>query len=284
MANIFKGIGVALVTPFRKDGSIDLPALERLTEEVISAGVDFICVLGTTAETPTLSLSEKREIMKTVVRINKNRVPLMLGAGGNSTASVCEYLKTENLEGFQGVLIVAPYYNKPSQEGLYQHFKAVSEASPLPLVLYNIPGRTGINMQPETVARIVKDCQNVVAIKEASGNLDQAERIMQLLPESFELISGDDALTFELMQKGAVGVISVVANAFAREFREFIGKNKASDLSFREIIRLTMADGNPAGIKSMLHVLGKCENVLRLPLVPVCEEVQNKINKIVVDK
>lgn len=280
MFNIFRGIGVALITPFKSDKSIDFEALEALTEQVITDGVDFICVLGTTAETPTLTLTEKREVMKTVVKVNNSRVPLMLGAGGNCTSAVCEYLKSEDLTGFQGVLIVAPYYNKPSQEGVYQHFKSVSEASPLPLVLYNIPGRTGICIQPETVKRIAGDCPNVVAIKEASGKIELAEKIIELLPKSFEVISGDDSLTYDLMQKGATGVISVVANAYAREFRSFIENNEANDSTFSEIIRLTMADGNPAGIKSMLHAQGKCENVLRLPLVPVCEEVQNKINEV----
>lgn len=280
MVNIFRGIGVALITPFKSDKSIDFEALKALTEQVITDGVDFICVLGTTAETPTLTLTEKREVMKTVVKVNNSRVPLMLGAGGNCTSAVCEYLKSEDLTGFQGVLIVAPYYNKPSQEGVYQHFKSVSEASPLPLVLYNIPGRTGICIQPETVKRIAGDCPNVVAIKEASGKIELAEKIIKLLPKSFEVISGDDSLTYDLMQKGATGVISVVANAYAREFRSFIENNEANDSTFSEIIRLTMADGNPAGIKSMLHAQGKCENVLRLPLVPVCEEVQNKINEV----
>lgn len=280
MVNIFRGIGVALITPFKSDKSIDFEALEALTEQVITDGVDFICVLGTTAETPTLTLTEKREVMKTVVKVNNSRVPLMLGAGGNCTSAVCEYLKSEDLTGFQGVLIVAPYYNKPSQEGVYQHFKSVSEASPLPLVLYNIPGRTGICIQPETVKRIAGDCPNVVAIKEASGKIELAEKIIEMLPKSFEVISGDDSLTYDLMQKGATGVISVVANAYAREFRSFIENNEANDSTFSEIIRLTMADGNPAGIKSMLHAQGKCENVLRLPLVPVCEEVQNIINEV----
>lgn len=280
MVNIFRGIGVALITPFKSDKSIDFEALEALTEQVIADGVDFICVLGTTAETPTLTLTEKREVMKTVVKVNNSRVPLMLGAGGNCTSAVCEYLKSEDLTGFQGVLIVAPYYNKPSQEGVYQHFKSVSKASPLPLVLYNIPGRTGICIQPKTVKRIAGDCPNVVAIKEASGKIELAEKIIELLPKSFEVISGDDSLTYDLMQKGATGVISVVANAYAREFRSFIENNEANDSMFSEIIRLTMADGNPAGIKSMLHAQGKCENVLRLPLVPVCEEVQNIINEV----
>lgn len=277
MVNIFKGIGVALVTPFKTDRSVDFESLEAITEQVIAEGVDFICVLGTTAETPTLTLKEKREVMKTIVRVNNCRVPLMLGAGGNCTSTVCEYLQTEDLTGFQGVLIVAPYYNKPSQEGVYQHFKSVSDASPLPLILYNIPGRTGICIEPETVKRIVEDCHNVVAIKEASGKIEVAEKIMELLPQSFDVISGDDSLTYALMQKGAVGVISVVANAFARKFRDFIEKNKGNDAEFAEIISLTMADGNPAGIKCMLHAQNKCENVLRLPLVPVCDDVRNKI-------
>lgn len=282
MANIFKGIGVALVTPFNQDGTIDFNALESLAENVISSGADFLCVLGTTAETPTLSLEEKRNVMEVIVKVNSQRVPLMLGVGGNCTTKVCEYLRTEDISAFQGILSVAPYYNKPTQEGIYQHFKAVSAASPLPIILYNIPGRTGVNIIPSTVVRIVNECRNVVAIKEASGNIAQAEEIIMQTPESFDVISGDDSLTCELLKRGASGVISVVANAYTKEFRNFINHN-GIDECFKKIISLTMVDGNPSGIKAILNVQGKCENVLRLPLVPVSERVHKEIIETIVN-
>lgn len=274
--NPFKGMGVAMATPFNNDGSIDLVKLQSLTESLISNGADFICVLGTTAETPCLTAEEKRLVIRAVANVNQGRVPLLLGAGGNCTANVVSYLREEDLSDLDGVLIVAPFYNKPSQEGLYQHFRTVAAASPLPVVLYNVPGRTGVNIEASTTLRIARDCDNVVAIKEASGRIAQIEDIVSGAPEGFEVISGDDAITFELLSVGAVGVISVVGNAYPKEFAQMVHAALHGDFTtalplhrkFSPAFKLLSADGNPAGIKSLLAIQGKAENVLRLPLVP----------------
>lgn len=278
-------MGVALVTPFTTDGAVDYPALETLCEHIITSGANFICVLGTTAETPTLEDDEKQRIMDLVVRINRKRVPLLLGAGSYCTAQVCARLKTINPNDFDGVLIVTPYYNKPTQEGLYQHFKAVSEASPLPVVLYNVPGRTGDNMLAETTLRLARDFENIVAIKEASGNLDQIDEIIEGAPEGFEVISGDDSITIELIGRGGVGVISVIGNAFPKEFTEAVSAARQGNYNAtmawqthtHKLLKLLFTDGNPAGIKALLHTQGKAQNVLRLPLVPVREETYRQI-------
>jgi len=286
--NPFRGLGVALATPFCADGSIDFPRLEALVENLITNHTDFICVLGTTAETPCLTPQEKRAVIATVKRINAGRVPLLLGAGGNCTASVVDYLTSEDLTGIDGVLIVAPYYNKPSQEGLYQHFKTVAEASPLPLVLYNVPGRTGVNIEAATTLRIARDCANVVAVKEASGRIGQIEEIVENAPNGFEVLSGDDAITFELLTIGAVGVISVVGNAYPATFAAMVHAvidrkdyNEALTIhrSLTKAYKLLSADGNPAGIKSLLAVQGKAENVLRLPLVPARKETYEALQE-----
>lgn len=273
--NIFKGLGIALVTPFHADGSIDFPALESLVEQQIEGGIDFLCVLGTTAETPCLTTEEKQAVMDTVRRVNAHRVPLLLGAGGNNTAEVAAHLRSLDLTDFSGVLIVCPYYNKPSQEGLYQHFRTVAEASPVPVVLYNVPGRTGVNLEAATTLRIAHDCPNVVAIKEASGRIGQIEEIIAHAPEGFDVLSGDDAITFELLTIGAAGVISVIGNAYPAEFGEMVHAALQHDYNvslrlhrkFSTCFKLLSADGNPAGIKSLLSIQGKAENVLRLPLV-----------------
>lgn len=278
--NPFKGLGIALVTPFQNDGSIDFCQLEHLVENQINAGVDFICVLGTTAETPCLSADEKRAVMDCVLKVNHKRVPLLLGAGGNCTAGVVDYLNTTDLSGFDGVLIVAPFYNKPSQEGLYQHFVAVAKNSPLPVVLYNVPGRTGVNIEAQTTLRIAQACDNVVAIKEASGKIGQIEDIVENAPDGFEVLSGDDAITFELLTIGAKGVISVVGNAYPKPFGEMVHKALEGDYTralhlhraFNEAFKLLSVDGNPAGIKSLLAVQQKANNVMRLPLVPARKE------------
>lgn len=280
MADIFKGLGVAIITPFMADGQIDIKALENLTERVITEGVDFLCVLGTTGEPPTLSQDEKAMVCKTIAYVNAGRVPMMLGLGGNNTIELCKQLRTMDLKDFQAVLSVVPYYNKPSQEGIYQHFKAISEASPLPLFLYNVPGRTGVNMSAQTTLRIARDCPNVVAIKEASGNVEQIKEIIQGAPAGFHVFSGDDGLTRELQNLGISGVISVVANGLAREFREYLAAEE-EDLRLKELIRLSMVDGNPAGIKAILHLQGRCLNKLRLPLVPVNADVYQQIEKLI---
>lgn len=285
--NPFKGLGTALVTPFRKDGSVDEEGLTRLVEDQIAQGVDFLCVLGTTAETPCLSAVEKRLVMNLVKRVNAGRLPLLLGAGGNHTAEVIDYLQTADLEGFAGVLIVTPYYNKPSQEGLYQHFCAVAAATDLPVVLYNVPGRTGVNLAAETTLRIARDCKNVVAVKEASGKLAQIEQILVGAPEGFEVLSGDDAITLEILTLGGAGVISVVSNAYPARFAEMAHAALAARLpealavhrSFLSTYPLLSVDGNPAGIKALLSLQGKIENILRLPLVPVRPETYEALQR-----
>lgn len=285
--NPFKGLGTALVTPFRKDGSVDEEGLIRLVEDQIAQGVDFLCVLGTTAETPCLSAVEKRLVMNLVKRVNAGRLPLLLGAGGNHTAEVIDYLQTADLEGFAGVLIVTPYYNKPSQEGLYQHFCAVAAATDLPVVLYNVPGRTGVNLAAETTLRIARDCKNVVAVKEASGKLAQIEQILAGAPEGFEVLSGDDAITLEILTLGGAGVISVVSNAYPARFAEMAHAALAARLpealaahrSFLSTYPLLSVDGNPAGIKALLSLQGKIENILRLPLVPVRPETYEALQR-----
>ena len=274
--NIFKGLGIALVTPFLSDGSVDYKSLQRLVEYQIQNGADFFCILATTGETPCLTAEEKERIKNLVVELNKGRLPILMGCGGNNTAAVVEELKTADLSGIDGILSVCPYYNKPSQEGLYQHFKAIAKASPIPVVLYNVPGRTGINLKPETTVRLAKDCENIVAIKEASGSLEQVDEIIKNAPLGFDVISGDDALTFSMIASGAAGVISVIGNALPKEFSrmiryEFRGEYEPARKihhRFTELYSLLFVDGNPAGVKALLHEMGFIENELRLPLVP----------------
>lgn len=284
--NIFRGMGVAVVTPFTADGNIDFYALRELINRLVEeGGADFLCVLGTTAETPTLSDEEKEMVMETFVDTVAGRVPLMLGCGGNNTRAVCNFLTNANLDGFDGVLIVTPYYNKPTQEGLYQHYVSVADASPLPVILYNVPGRTGVNLAASTTIRIAEDCPNVVAIKEASGNIMQIEQIIAGAPDGFEVISGDDALTYTLLGLGVVGLISVVGNALPAEMHQLVhavldGDNdNALDVHrrLRDIFRLSFVEGNPAGVKAMMAHKGQCGNYLRLPLVPVSEKTEAAI-------
>lgn len=277
MANInLKGMGVALITPFKEDESVDYEALGKLVDYQLQNGTDYLVVLGTTAETPTLTEEEKQNIIQLVVSKVNGRIPIVLGVGGNCTRAVVEKLKKDNFDGIDAILSVVPYYNKPSQEGIYQHYKAISEATSLPIVLYNVPGRTGVNMTAETTLRIARECKNVVAIKEASGNITQMDDIIKNKPENFDVISGDDGITFPLITLGAVGVISVIGNAFPREFSRMVRLGLAGDYdnartihhSFTELFNLLFVDGNPAGVKSMLNAMGYVENKLRLPLVP----------------
>lgn len=269
-----------MATPFKTDGSIDFQALEALVDFQVGKGADFLCVLGTTAETPTLSAREQAEVMKSVRRVNAGRIPLLLGAGGNCTATVAQGLRERDLTGFDGVLIVCPFYNKPRQEGLYRHFKFVADHSPLPVVLYNVPGRTGVNLEAATTLRIAGECPNVVAIKEASGKIGQIEEIIEKAPDGFEVLSGDDAITFELLTIGAKGVISVVGNAYPGEFGKMVNCALAGDFTsalhlhrmFGKAFKLLSADGNPAGIKALLAIEGRAENVVRLPLVTARQE------------
>lgn len=283
--NPFHGTGIAVCTPMLADGTIDFAAFDTLIDSLIGASVDFLCILGTTAETPTLSPDEKRAIRQHAVRIGGGRVPLLLGCGSNSTSDVVSFLQNEDLTGFSGVLIVTPYYNKPTQEGLYRHYRSVAEASPLPVVLYNVPGRTGVNLEAATTLRIAMNCPNVVAIKEASGRIDQIDDILRQAPEGFDVISGDDAITFELIEAGAVGVISVVGNAYPHKFARMVsdalhGQTKealALHREFGELYKLSFKEGNPAGIKAVMAAQGKIQNVLRLPLVPVSQQTEETI-------
>ena len=274
--NIFRGLGIALITPFTSEGDVDYKALARLVEYQIQNGADFLCILATTGETPCLTKEEKLEIKNLVVSVNHGRVPILMGCGGNNTRAVIKEIHDTDWNGISGILSVCPYYNKPSQEGLYQHFKAIAESSPLPIVLYNVPGRTGVNLKPETTVRLATDCENIIAIKEASGSLEQVDEIIKNKPSRFDVISGDDALTFSMVASGAAGVISVIGNALPKEFSrmirlEFNGEYEAARKihhRFTELYTLLFVDGNPAGVKALLHEMGFIENVLRLPLVP----------------
>lgn len=286
--NIFKGLGIALITPFCEDGSVDYKSLVRLMEYQLDNGADFLCILATTGETPCLTKDEKQKIKDLVVSTVNGRVPILMGCGGNNTAAVVEELKTGDFRGIDGVLSVCPYYNKPSQEGLYQHFKAIAAATSLPVVLYNVPGRTGVNLKAETTVRLARDCENIVAIKEASGSLEQVDEIIKNKPKDFAVISGDDALTFPMISCGAEGVISVIGNALPKEFSrmirlEFKGEYEGARKihhRFTELFSLLFVDGNPAGVKAMLHEMGFIENVLRLPLVPTRISTLQKMSEI----
>lgn len=286
--NILRGLGIALITPFTSDGEVDYKALVRLVEYQIDNGADFLCILATTGETPCLSKEEKVKIKNLVVEINKGRLPILMGCGGNNTKAVIEEIQATDWSGISGILSVCPYYNKPSQEGLYQHFKAIANASPLPVVLYNVPGRTGVNMTSETTVRLANDCENIVAVKEASGNLEQVDEIIKNKPDGFDVISGDDALTFSMVASGAAGVISVIGNALPKEFSrmirlEFKGEYEAArniHHKFTELYKLLFVDGNPAGVKALLHEMGFIDNVLRLPLVPTRITTVQKMSEI----
>jgi len=281
-------MGVALITPFRTDGSIDEEALIRLVEYQIGSGADFLCIMGTTAETPTLTADEKHYLKRLLVERVGGRVPLLMGCGGNCTAAVVADLEQTDWTGIDGVLSVCPMYNKPSQEGLYQHFRTIAEASPVPVVLYNVPGRTGVNMTAETTLRLARDFDNIVAIKEASGNITQMDDIIKQKPDGFDVISGDDGITFPLITLGAVGVISVIGNALPREFSRMVRLALQGDYAsalhihhkFTELFKLLFVDGNPAGVKAMLHAMGMIENQLRLPLVPTRLTTMEQISDI----
>ena len=289
MASInLKGMGVALITPFKEDESVDYEALGRLVDYQVQNGTDYLVVLGTTAETPTLTEEEKNNIINLVISHVRGRIPIILGLGGNCTRIIVEKLKTGNFEGIDGILSVVPYYNKPSQEGIYQHYKAIANATKLPVVLYNVPGRTGVNMTAETTLRIAREFPNVVAVKEASGNITQMDDIIKNKPNRFSVISGDDGITFPLITLGAVGVISVIGNALPREFSRMVRLALAGDYEnartihhrFTELFSLLFVDGNPAGVKSMLNMMGYIENKLRLPLVPTRIVTYEKIREV----
>lgn len=284
--NIFKGLGIALVTPFASDGSVDYDVLKNLLDYQLKNGADFFCILATTGETPTLTKDEKQKIKELVVEKVGDKVPILIGCGGNNTADVVNELQTADFSGIDGILSVCPYYNKPSQEGLYQHFKAIAGATNMPVVLYNVPGRTGVNLKAETTARLARDCENIVAIKEASGSQEQVDEIIKNKPDGFDVISGDDALTFPMIACGAAGVISVIGNALPKEFSRMIRLEMKGEIEsarkihhkFTDLFNLLFVDGNPAGVKAMLHEMGMIENVLRLPLVPTRLTTMQKIS------
>lgn len=287
--NIFKGLGIALITPFTHTGEVDYVALRRLLDYQLSNGTDFLCILATTGETPCLTADEKQKIKQIVIEKVQGRIPILMGCGGNNTAAVVQQLKTEDFTGIDGILSVCPYYNKPSQEGLYQHFKAIAAATSLPVVLYNVPGRVGVNMTAETTLRLARDCDNIVAIKEASGNFTQIDDIIKNKPKDFDVISGDDGITFPLITLGAAGVISVIGNALPKEFSRMVRLALHGDYNnariihhkFTELFTLLFVDGNPAGVKAMLNGMGLIENELRLPLVPSRISTFEKIASIV---
>ena len=283
-----RGMGVALITPFKEDENIDFSALGRMVDFILQNNADFLCVLGTTAETPTLTEEEKQQVKKFVIERVNGEVPILLGVGGNNTKAIVDALKHDDYTGVDAILSVAPYYNKPSQEGIYQHFKAISEATNLPIVLYNVPGRTGVNMTADTTLRIARDFKNVVAIKEASGDITQMDDIIKNKPDNFDVISGDDGITFPLITLGAVGVISVIGNAFPREFSRMTRLALKGDYEhalaihhkFTELFKLLFVDGNPAGVKSILSVMGMIKNKLRLPLIPTRITTYEAIRKV----
>lgn len=285
--NIFKGLGIALITPFNASGAVDYVVLKQLVEYQLKNGADFFCILATTGETPTLTDDEKQRIKELVVEVVAGRVPILMGCGGNNTAAIVEELHTCDFSGIDGILSVCPYYNKPSQEGLYQHFKTIANATDMKVVLYNVPGRTGVNMKAETTVRLARDCKNIVAVKEASGNLEQVDEIIKNKPDTFDVISGDDALTFPMIACGAVGVISVIGNALPKEFSRMLRLEQNGEFEparkihhmFTDLFNLLFVDGNPAGVKAMLHEMGMIENVLRLPLVPTRLTTMQKISE-----
>jgi len=287
----FRGTGVAIVTPFKNDSSIDFTAMGRVINHVIEGGINYIVAMGTTGEASTLSRDERQALISYIVEAVDNRIPVVAGIGGNNTQEIINTIRELNLEGVDGILSVAPYYNKPNQKGIFQHFKAIATCSPLPVIIYNIPGRTCSNISSDTCIELAHTCENIVAVKEASGDLAHIMRLIKGKPENFLVISGDDMLTLPIIAAGGAGVISVLANAYPAQCSELVNnllKNnfKAAreiQLHFLEIIELLFTDGNPAGIKAFLSIMNLCDNNLRLPLVPVNRTVFLKIQKVIED-
>lgn len=283
------GTGVALVTPFKKDFSVDYDALKRIVNFQIENGIDYLVVLGTTAETATLTNDEKELVIKTIIETNNSRLPLVLGVGGNNTMSVVEELKTRDLSAFTAILSVSPYYNKPTQEGIYQHFKAVAQASPIPVILYNVPGRTASHMLPNVVMRLANEFKNIVGIKEAAGDLVHAMKLIQNKREGFLVISGDDMITLPMVLAGGSGVISVIGEGFPKQFSDMVRLGLAGNVDEAYKIHYRLADaidmifeqGNPAGIKSVFKSLGLAEDVVRLPLVSADEDLSKRLEAFV---
>lgn len=285
----FKGSGVAIVTPFKNDSSLDFSALGRVVEHIIQGGINYIVVLGTTGESATLTKDEKKAVVSYVIEAVNGRIPIVAGIGGNNTQEVINTIRHTDFTGIDGILSVAPYYNKPTQRGLFQHFKSIANCSPVPVIMYNVPGRTGCNLNAETCLELAKECDNIAGVKEASGDITQIMKIIRGKPESFNVISGDDMLTLPVIAAGGAGVISVLANAFPAATAELVSnalKNNyktAREIQFKylEIIELLFTEGNPAGVKAMLAILNKCQNILRLPLVPVSRATLTRIQKAV---
>lgn len=283
---------MAIVTPFNNDFSVDYPALEKITDYIITNGVNYIVVLGTTGESVALTKDEKKQVVKTVIKAATGRVPIVIGIGGNFTQEIVETIQHTDFAGIDAILSVSPYYNKPNQTGIYEHYKAISKASPLPIIMYNVPGRTSMNVSSETTLRLAHDFSNIIATKEASGNMTQISEILRDKPEGFSVISGDDGLTLPMISLGAVGVISVIANSHPKEFSimvdEAIGGNyrlaRKFHLSLVETINQYFVEGSPAGVKAALEIMGLCKNVVRLPLTPVSEKTYNKIKQLVEKK
>ena len=284
--NPFKGTGIALITPFKQDKTVDITALENVVNHVVEGGADFLVALGTTSEAPTLSQDEKKQVVSTILNTNGKRLPVLLGMGGNNTCSVIEQIKSQDFTGIDGILSVVPYYNKPNQRGMKAHFEAIADASPVPVILYNVPGRVGVNLQASTCVELAQH-PNIIAVKEASGNLQQIMEILRDKPSDFDVLSGDDGITQPLMALGAQGVISVAANAYIKPFSRMMRAMR--DGQTEEALRLHYAmlrmnqlifdDGNPAGIKYLMSLMGLCQNVLRLPLVSVNETVEKMIEE-----
>ena len=287
--NQFTGAGVAIITPFKEDKSIDFKALERLVNHLIDRHISYLVVLGTTGESVTLTKDERVELIEFIVQVNGGRIPVVLGMGGNDTRKVVQEIETSKLSGIDAFLSVAPYYNKPGQQGLYEHYKALAEASPIPLILYNVPGSTGVNISAETTLKLAHEFRNIIAIKEASGDLIQAARVVKDKPADFLVISGDDALILPIISQGGAGVISVLANAFPGEVSQLVSLalrnqfKEARDIYFRfsELIPLLFTDGNPAGIKAILHIQKRISNILRLPLTPVKNSVYSSLERLI---
>ncbi len=282
---MLKGTGVALITPFHNNGTIDFTALENLVKYVIKGGVDFLVALGTTSEAPVLSTDEKTAVLNHIKEVNKGRLPLLVGVGGNNTQCIVDSLKSMDADGIDGILSVAPYYNKPNQRGMYYHFKAIATASPVPVILYNVPGRTSSNLTAETTLRLAEEFENIKGVKEASGDLSQIMQIIKNRPAGFSVLSGDDALTYPMMTLGSDGVISVVANAFPKQFSEMVRSSLTGDYDTArkihyeliEIMEALFEDGNPAGVKAALNSMGIVSNNLRLPLVKANKATYSKI-------
>jgi 4-hydroxy-tetrahydrodipicolinate synthase len=283
----FRGTGVAIVTPFKNDTSLDFAALGRVINHVINGGVSYIVAMGTTGESVTLTKDEKKAIISYVAEIIDNRVPLVIGIGGNNTQDVINCIRHSNLTGVDGILSVAPYYNKPNQRGLFQHFKEIATCSPIPVIMYNVPGRTCSNIASDTCIELANECDNIVAIKEASGDMAQIMRILRGKPDGFSVISGDDMMTIPIIASGGSGVISVLANAFPAQTSELVSCSLKSNfkaareiqLCFLEMTELLFIDGNPSGVKAMLNIMNLCQNILRLPLVPVNRTIYTRIQK-----